>query len=365
MADRRHNMCSNGRHGNQRLPRKRGPPQSLHSVRYPSIFNIEPRQPPPLEREGSLLKTPPLCGEKARLLDSPGEGSYNRYYSLVGHEEYDKGQTSAPVQRSVPPQKRDEAGNQWSRYNPSASHQSYNRDKRDSCTRQSFFSSKYTKHQSPHTKDTACFGEPLLDQEASPVSSRRYTPVQGENYSFGQPQQRREKRKVVILDTPRYISLRNSEPATSSKVIEDKSRRLTEKELCEAVRAWAAQTSEASQESGISEFEEELTRPLFSKNPVPPPADAEDSTEVSEDSQLGSSFTPIDSKVKEIEDIYQQYSETFGMVVRKLIEKDPSLERPIQFALSQNLQEIGDRLLKDLKDFIAEYHANQDIAESS
>ncbi|XP_063101658.1 periphilin-1-like [Cavia porcellus] len=365
MDDRRHDMWSKGPLDNQRLPRKRGPPQGRPSERCFSVFNTVPRQPPQLGSERPLLKIPPLSGEKEQLLDGPGEGSYNRYYSLAGHQEYDKGRTSAPVQRSVPPQKGDEAGNQWSRYNPSASPQSYNRDERDSCTRQRFFSSKYTKEQSPHTKDTACFGEPLLDQEVSPVSSRRNTPVQGENYSFGQPQQRRQKRKVVISDTSRYISLRNSEPATSSKVLEEKSSRLTEKELCEAVRAWAVQTSEATQESGITELKEDLARPLFRKHPVPPPADAEDSTEVSQDSQLGSSFTSIDSKVKEIEDLYQQHSETFGMMVRKLIEKNPSLERPIQFALSQNLQEIGDRLLKDLKDLIAEYRASQDIGKSS
>ncbi|XP_063101648.1 periphilin-1-like [Cavia porcellus] len=354
-------MGSNGPHDNKRLPGKRGPHQNLPNDRYLSIFNNVPRQPPQLGSERPLRKTPPLCGEKARLLDSPGEGSYNKYYRFAGHQEYDKGRTSAPVQRSVPPQKGDEAGNQWSRYNPSASPQSYNRDERESWTRQSFYSSKHTKEQSPHTKDPTFFGESLSGQEAFPFSSRRATPFQGENYSFEQPQHRSEKRRAVMLDTSRYISLRNSEPATSSKVLEDKSSRITEKELCEAVRAWAAQTSEASQESGISEFEEELTRPLFRKHPVPPPADAE----VSQDSQLGSSFKSIDSKVKEVEDVYQQYSETFGMVVRKLIEKDPSLERPIQFALSQNLREIGDKLLKDLKDFIAEYHASQDIGKSS
>ncbi|XP_063101660.1 periphilin-1-like [Cavia porcellus] len=330
-----------------------------------SIFNNVPRQPPQLGSQRPLRKTPPLCGEKARLLDSPGEGSYKRYYSFAGHQEYDKGRTSAPVQRSVPPQKGDEAGNQWSRYNPSASPQSYSRDERESWTRQSFYASKYAKDPSPHTKNPTFFGESLSGQEASPVSSRRATPVQGENYSVEQPQHRSEKRRVVKLDTSRYISLRNSEPATSSKVLQEKSSRLTEKELCEAVRAWAAQTSEASQESGISEFEEELARPLFRKHPSPPSADAEDSTEESEDSQLGSSFTSIDSKVKEIEDLYQQYSETYEMVVRNLNEKDPSLERPINFALSQNLREKGDKLLKDLKDFIAEYHANQDTTESS
>lgn len=48
-----------------------------------------------------------------------------------------------------------------------------------------------------------------------------------------------------------------------------------------------------------------------------------------------------------------------------LIDKDPSLEKSIQFALRQNLHEIGERCIEELKHFIAEYDAaNQDISES-
>ncbi|XP_063101678.1 periphilin-1-like [Cavia porcellus] len=346
--------------------------QSLPSDGGRTVVNIVPWQPPPLGSKGPLLKTPPLLGmkppllgTKSSLLGRPGEGSYNRYYSFAGYQEYDKGRTSACVQRSAPPQKADEAGNQWSRYNPSARHQSYYEDKRDSCRRQSFYSSNYSKYQSPHTKDPTFFGESLLGEKASSVSSRRCTEVQGEIYSFQKPQQRSEKRKVLYLKTSRYTVLPDSEPPTSSKVL-DKPSRLTEKELDEAVRAWAAKTSVASEErklSGISEFEVVPTRPLFSKYRVAPATDAEDST--CEDNQRSSHFKSIESKVKDIEEVYQQYSETFGMMVKKLIQKNPSLERPIQFAPSQNLQEIGDQLLKELKDYIAEYHASQHTGESS
>lgn len=52
------------------------------------------------------------------------------------------------------------------------------------------------------------------------------------------------------------------------------------------------------------------------------------------------------------------------MVVKMLIEKDPSLEKSIQFALRQNLHEIGERCVEELKHFIAEYDAStQDFGE--
>ncbi|EGV94700.1 Periphilin-1 [Cricetulus griseus] len=45
-----------------------------------------------------------------------------------------------------------------------------------------------------------------------------------------------------------------------------------------------------------------------------------------------------------------------------LIEKDPSLEKSIQFALRQNLHEIGERCVEELKHFITEYdNSTQDF----
>lgn len=103
------------------------------------------------------------------------------------------------------------------------------------------------KHQTPHTKDPTLFGEEsLLGQKDSPVSSRRHSPVQAKTYSFHQSQHRSKERP----------SLSSSEAAPSSKAL-DKPCRLTEKELAEAVRKWAAKKSDKSEESdlsGISEF---------------------------------------------------------------------------------------------------------------
>ncbi|XP_062914409.1 periphilin-1 isoform X1 [Mobula hypostoma] len=63
----------------------------------------------------------------------------------------------------------------------------------------------------------------------------------------------------------------------------------------------------------------------------------------------------IAEKAKEIEEVYRQDCETFGMVVQMLINKDPSLENTVQFALRENLREIEDRCTEELKRFITQY----------
>lgn len=61
--------------------------------------------------------------------------------------------------------------------------------------------------------------------------------------------------------------------------------------------------------------------------------------------------------------VYRQDCETFGMVVKMLIDKDPSLEKQVQFALRQNLSEIGERCIEELKLYIADYDAaHQELA---
>ncbi|XP_048219689.1 periphilin-1-like, partial [Perognathus longimembris pacificus] len=83
------------------------------------------------------------------------------------------------------------------------------------------------------------------------------------------------------------------------------------------------------------------------------------SLKTSQDTSPSSSSAVPSSKV------YRQDCETFGMVVKMLIEKDPSLEQSIQFALRQNLHEIGERCVEELKHFIAEYdNSAQDFGES-
>ncbi|XP_032449410.1 periphilin-1-like [Lynx canadensis] len=171
---------------------------------------------------------------------------------------------------------------------------------------------------------------------------------------------------IIRKKKKRDTSPSSSSAVPSSKVL-DKPSRLTEKELAEAASKWAAEKLEKADESNlpeISEYEAGSTAPLFIDQPEEPESNATDGMELFEDSQLTSRSKAIASKTKEIEQVYRQDCETFGMVVKMLIEKDPSLEKSIQFALRQNLHEIGERCVEELKHFIAEYDtSSQDFGE--
>ncbi|XP_056130850.1 periphilin-1-like [Lampris incognitus] len=67
----------------------------------------------------------------------------------------------------------------------------------------------------------------------------------------------------------------------------------------------------------------------------------------------------IQQKRREIEEVYCKDCDTFGVVVKMLIAKDPSLELPIQSSLQQNLREIGQRCVEALKQFIEEYDSRE------
>ncbi|XP_037704230.1 periphilin-1 isoform X3 [Choloepus didactylus] len=366
-------MWSEGRYDYERLPRERLPPRSHPSDGYHRVVNIVPKKPP--------------------LLDRPGEGSYNRYYSHVDYREYDEGRSFSHDRRSGPPHRGDESGYRWPRDDHSASRQPEYRDVRDGFRRKSFYSSHYVRDRSPHKRDTPFFRDSPVGRKDSPhsrsgssVSSRSYSPERSKTYSFHQSQHRKsvragasykrqnegkpargKERPVQSLKTSRDTSPSSSSAVASSKVL-DKPSRLTEKELAEAASKWAAEKLEKADDSNlpeISEYEAGSTAPLFIDQPEEPESNATDGIELFEDSQLNSRSKAIASKTKEIEQVYRQDCETFGMVVKMLIEKDPSLEKSIQFALRQNLHEIGERCVEELKHFIAEYDtSSQDFGES-
>ncbi|XP_077870993.1 periphilin-1 isoform X7 [Ictidomys tridecemlineatus] len=288
--------------------------------------------------------------------------------------------------------RQDESGYRWTRDDHSANRQPDYRDMRDGFRRKSFYSSHYARDRSPHKRDAPFFRESPVGRKDSPhsrsgssVSSRSYSPERSKTYSFHQSQHRKpvrvgasykrqnegkpergKERPVQSLKTSRDTSPSSSSAVPSSKVL-DKPSRLTEKELAEAASKWAAEKLEKSDESNlpeISEFEAESTAPLFIDHPEEPESNTTDGTELFEDSQLTSRSKAIASKTKEIEQVYRQDCETFGMVVKMLIEKDPSLEKSIQFALRQNLHEIGERCVEELKHFIADYDTStQDFGE--
>ncbi|XP_018616740.1 periphilin-1-like isoform X2 [Scleropages formosus] len=63
----------------------------------------------------------------------------------------------------------------------------------------------------------------------------------------------------------------------------------------------------------------------------------------------------VQQKRREIEEVYRQDCNIFGIVVKMLIAKDPSLEQPIQASFRENLQDIGLRCAEAMQQFIEEY----------
>ncbi|XP_073184123.1 periphilin-1 isoform X1 [Lepidochelys kempii] len=385
MAYRRDEMWSEGRYEYERLPRERLPPRIHSDDDYHRVVNVAPKKPP--------------------LLDRPAEGSYSRYddYSHVDYRDYEEGRSFAHERRSGPPHRGEDPGYRWPKEDYSISRQpeysvkadsplwnfDCRRDIRDGLRRKSFYPSHYLRERSPHKRDSPFFRESPVSRRDSPhsrsgssVSSRSYSPERSKAYSFHQSQhsrsmsslhkrnisqQGKERPSAQSLKTSRDTSPSGSTAVSSSKVL-DKSSRLSEKELAEAASKWAAEKSEKADESNlpdITEYDAGSSAPLYVERTEETETNITDSTELYEDNQLLGRSKAIATKTKEIEQVYRQDCETFGMVVKMLIDKDPSLEKSIQFALRQNLHEIGERCIEELKHFIAEYDAaNQELAES-
>ncbi|XP_061217166.1 periphilin-1 isoform X2 [Neopsephotus bourkii] len=371
MSYRRDEMWSEGRYDYERVPRERPPPRMHPNDNYHRVVNVGPKKPPLLER--------------------PGEGNYSRYndYGHAEYRDYEEDRSFGHDRRSGPPHRGDESGYRWPRDDhPEYRHPEY-RDVRYGFRRKSIYPSHYMRERSPHRRDSPLFRESPGSRRDSPhsrsgssVSSRSYSPERSKSYSFHQSQhsrnmsslhkrnttsqQGKEKASGQSLKTSRDASPSGSVAVSSSKA-SDKTNRLTEKELAEAARKWAAEKSEKADESSVPEAEYEAgsSALLYSEQTEEAETNITDSTELYEDGQLLGRSKAIATKTKEIEQIYRQDCETFGMVVKMLIDKDPSLENSIQFALRQNLHEIGERCIEELKNFIAQYDAaNQDLSES-
>ncbi|XP_020311959.1 uncharacterized protein LOC109867292 [Oncorhynchus kisutch] len=81
---------------------------------------------------------------------------------------------------------------------------------------------------------------------------------------------------------------------------------------------------------------------------------ATEETEQTQDNFKTRRSQAIAAKALEIEKRYKQDCETFGTVVKMLVIKEPSLEKMLQNPLKDNLIEIRERCLDDLRHFIIE-----------
>ncbi|XP_076153116.1 periphilin-1 [Alosa pseudoharengus] len=101
--------------------------------------------------------------------------------------------------------------------------------------------------------------------------------------------------------------------------------------------------------ASVSKEEAVLTDPLTDEAP---PSTEEPSAAFYEDFQERRGQA-IAAKAREIEKVYRQDCETFGMVVKMLVSKEPTLEKLLQVPLKENLGDIRERCLDDLRSFIA------------
>ncbi|XP_041637054.1 periphilin-1 isoform X2 [Cheilinus undulatus] len=110
---------------------------------------------------------------------------------------------------------------------------------------------------------------------------------------------------------------------------------------------------EGSPHSATS-VKEEVNPPEAEKEELLVPPVVEESHKLSTDNFHERRALAIAAKAQEIEKVYRQDCETFGMVVKMLVAKDPNLEKQLQVPLRENLGEIRERCLEDLKHFISE-----------
>ncbi|XP_053364944.1 periphilin-1 isoform X3 [Clarias gariepinus] len=108
---------------------------------------------------------------------------------------------------------------------------------------------------------------------------------------------------------------------------------------------------DGSPHSSVSASKEDV--PVVEHQSDEPLAPADDTVPVPDDFRERRSQA-IAAKAREIEKMYRQDCETFGMVVKMLTAKDQSLEKLLQNALKENLCEIRERCLEDLRHFISE-----------
>ncbi|XP_059108648.1 periphilin-1-like isoform X3 [Peromyscus eremicus] len=299
-------------------------------------------------------KRPPLGDKRSSLLARPDEGGYSRYYCHVDYQKWDEGRCFSQNPRSGPPYKRGPYGSQWSRNEYATSRQPQYRAMRNGFRRRLFYSSHYSRQRSPHKRGAPFLREShvggkdsLPSRFGSSLSSR------SRMCSFHQSRHQCKERAIQFLKTSRDTVPSGS----SSKVLKSPSR-LTEKEQADAASKWANENPKKSEENHLAEMSEVETgskAPLCINQTEEPESNTRAGPELCEDSQLSSRSKAIASKITEIEKVYRQVCETFRMVVERLIEKDRSLDKSIQFAMKQSLHEIGEQHVEELKHFIMEY----------
>ncbi|XP_075456206.1 periphilin-1 isoform X3 [Ascaphus truei] len=311
MEFRKEDMWTDGRYEYERLPRHRLPPREVPpDGDYHRVVNIVHRR--------------------------PDDESFHRFedYSDADFREYEEARGYGTERKSGPSHRGEDPGYRWPRGEPHASRHPEYRENKEGFRRKAFYPpTPYISERSPHRRESPFFRE-------SPD---------------------KERPGSHSLKSSKDVSPSSSAAIPPSKGADlDKGSRLSESVLVEAASKWVAEKMEKAAESGAPEAADEyagLSSALFGDQSADRETNVSGNSEFFEGTSHSSRSKAITAKTKEIEEVYRQDCETFGMVVKMLIDKDPTLEKPVQFALRQNLSEIGERCIEELKIFIAEYDA--------
>ncbi|XP_075713162.1 periphilin-1 [Rhinoderma darwinii] len=348
MDYRKEEMWNDGRYEYERLPRHRLPP----------------RETPP---EGDYHRV-------VNVVRRPDDEGYPRFeeFSDPDYREYDD---ALPYERRSGPYRAEDPAYRWGRGEAPPSRHPEHRESREGLRRKPLYHPGYMRERSPHRKESPFFRESPVTRKDSPhsrsgssVSDRSYSPERGKAFP-SQQQRSKERPGTHALRSSKDPSPSSSVGIPPAKSVEiDKASRLVDSAFMEAASKWISEKMEKVSESNLQDATEEFVKAgsssaFYADQTADAEATVSVNPELYETSSLGNRSKAIAAKTKEIEEVYRQDCETFGMVVKMLIDKDPSLEKQIQFALRQNLSEIGERCIDELKLYIAEYDgAHQDLA---
>ncbi|XP_059833682.1 periphilin-1 isoform X6 [Hypanus sabinus] len=231
-------------------------------------------------------------------------------------------------------------------------------DYRDNSRRSTYYSSQFTRERSPHKREVSFYREESPhNRSGSSTSSRSYSPEKGKQPPSYQSQFNRNKeRSVCALVPSRDASPSISIPPTSSKSANfEKGSKTSDNLNEEIVNEWSSEQQQIPELEIAEHNKGDAVQMLLPENLDYPELSTPGPIDNIDLGQTDHRTRTIAEKAKEIEEVYRQDCETFGMVVQMLINKDPSLENTVQFALRENLREIEDRCIEELKRFITQY----------
>ncbi|XP_060695946.1 periphilin-1 isoform X1 [Hemiscyllium ocellatum] len=310
------------------------------------------------------------CGDGGR------GGSTGREYNYYSHSEEYRGYSAdnrdyGHGRRFGPSPKTgswDDENSRWPREDHSESRPSdyrglktkrYAMTVRDNFRRKNFYSSPHVRERSPHKREVPYSRrESPHSRSGSSISNRSYSPDKNKQPPSHPSQfsKNRERSSVSSLTPSRDASPSGSVPPATSKAANfEKSSKTSENLNKEGTSEWCSEQQQIP-ELEINECDNlDTIQMLYPDKLDDVEINTRSAIEFIDLNQTDVRTRAIAEKTKEIEEVYRQDCETFGMVVQMLIDKDPSLETTVQFSLRENLREIGERCIDELRNFIAQY----------